>query len=92
MSFKILKQKRLLPLKVLLMKQYTVNVQEDKSELFEQLMSSLDFAEVNSEDWWNDISHKSKQLIKKGMQELREGKGIPHEEVRKKMDNLLGKS
>lgn len=73
------------------MKEYTVKVKEDKAELFEQLIGSLDFAEVDHNDWWNDLPDNQKELIKKGQQELKEGKGIPHSEVRKKMDKLLGK-
>ena len=74
------------------MKQYTINVQDDKSEFFEQLVNSLDFVEVDSNDWWDTISDKSKTLIQKGMEELRQGKGIPHEEVKKKVDKLLGRA
>jgi hypothetical protein len=74
------------------MKEYTIKVREDMSAFFEQLIDSLDFAEVDSNDWWNTISEKSKDQILQSQHELRAGKGISHAEVRKEMDQLLGKS
>lgn len=40
-------------------------------------------------DWWLEISEKERQLIQEGRKQLLEGKGIPHEEVRLKVRNLL---
>ncbi len=40
-------------------------------------------------DWWLEISEKERQLILEGRKQLSEGKGIPHEEVRLKVQNLL---
>ncbi len=32
-------------------------------------------------DWWNEISHEQKKAIDKGLKQLNNGEGIPHEEV-----------
>lgn len=42
-------------------------------------------------DWWLEISEKERQLILEGRQQLAEGQGIPHEQVRLKVKNLLTK-
>lgn len=42
-------------------------------------------------DWWLEISEKERQLILEGRKQLSEGKGISHEEVRLKVQNLLKK-
>jgi len=42
-------------------------------------------------DWWNAISDGEKKAIRIGMQQLLDGKGVPHEEVRKKVGALLYK-
>lgn len=42
-------------------------------------------------DWWLEISEKERQLILEGKKQLAEGKGIPHEQVRLKVRELLKK-
>ena len=42
-------------------------------------------------DWWNTISAEEKKAIETGLKQLKDGKGIPHKEVRKKVDRLLSK-
>lgn len=73
------------------MAQITINIKDDKMAQFIEDMKKLDYVEIHSEDWWESISEKSKQLIKKGQKELSEGKGISNESVRNEIDILLGK-
>lgn len=40
-------------------------------------------------DWWLEISEQERQLILKGRNQLAAGQGIPHEQVRLKVKNLL---
>lgn len=47
--------------------------------------------ESKTEDWWNVISDEEKKGIKAGIQQLKQGKGIQHKEVRKKVNQLLNK-
>ena len=41
-------------------------------------------ADNGHEDWWDEISDGERASIDKGLRELEEGKGIPHEEMVKK--------
>lgn len=36
------------------------------------------------QDWWDEISNEEKSSINRGLRQLKQGKGIPHEEVIKK--------
>ena len=36
------------------------------------------------QDWWDEISTEEKSSIDRGLRQLEQGKGIPHEEVIKK--------
>ncbi len=40
-------------------------------------------------DWWQEISEKERQLILEGRKQLADGQGIPHEQVRLKVKQLL---
>lgn len=42
-------------------------------------------------DWWELTSVKEKEAIYESQQQLKNGKGIPHQEVKKKVDKLLGR-
>ncbi len=42
-------------------------------------------------DWWELTSVKEKEAIYESQQQLKNGKGIPHQEVRQKVDKLLGR-
>jgi len=42
-------------------------------------------------DWWDTISDQEKNAINVGLQQLKNGEGIPHEDVKKKADKLLGR-
>jgi predicted transcriptional regulator len=42
-------------------------------------------------DWWDEISSQQKKAIDKGLKQLDNGEGIPHEEVMKKYAKWLKK-
>ncbi len=42
-------------------------------------------------DWWDMISDQEKKDIKKGLQQLENGEGIPNEQVKRKVDKLFGR-
>jgi len=42
-------------------------------------------------DWWELTSVQEKEAIYESLQQLKNGKGIPHQEVRQKVDKLLGR-
>lgn len=40
---------------------------------------------ITDNDWWHEISEAEKASIRKGIDQLEQGEGIPHEEVMKKV-------
>ena len=42
-------------------------------------------------DWWNDLTPEQIKLIELGGGQIERGKTISHEEMRAKIDTLLGK-
>ncbi len=42
-------------------------------------------------DWWELTSVEEKEAIYESQQQLENGKGIPHQEVKKKVDKLFGR-
>jgi predicted transcriptional regulator len=42
-----------------------------------------------SEDWWDEISAEERDGIEEGIKQLKNGEGIPHEEVMKKYSKWL---
>ncbi len=39
---------------------------------------------VSGNDWWNDLTEDQKTAIERGIEEIKEGKVVAHEEVVKK--------
>lgn len=46
---------------------------------------------VHKIDWWDTLSEDQRRMIEQGRQQLANGEGIPHEEVRDKVDQLLNR-
>lgn len=42
-------------------------------------------------DWWELTTVQEKEMIYDSLQQLKAGKGIPHKEVKQKVDKLLGR-
>jgi predicted transcriptional regulator len=42
-------------------------------------------------DWWDIISDQEKASIKKGLEQLEKGERLPHNEIRKEINELLKK-
>lgn len=49
------------------------------------------FAYKEEDELWNSLSEGERQSIEKGLKEVKEGKGIPHEEVKKMYSKWLAK-
>ena len=47
---------------------------------------------VHKVDWWDTLSEQQQKMIEQGRQQLANGQGITHEEVRAKVDRLLNKN
>jgi len=67
-----------------------INVHENKLPLFLELMNSLDFVSVNQpNDWYNDLSNRDKKSIKKGLDDLKNGNTLTHEQVMLNVKNKI---
>ncbi len=42
-------------------------------------------------DWWDRMEDAAQESIQRGLNQLKEGKGIPHEEVMRKYEKWLSK-
>ena len=77
-----------------------MNIQSEKIELINWLKSLTDVSilekikwlkENQNEaiDWWNEISEAEKSSIEKGMEDSKNKRVTPHEEVRKNYEKWL---
>jgi predicted transcriptional regulator len=64
----------------------------DGRELIESLRSK-EFATIldanTEEDWWDTISQQERDDIEEGLDDIRNGRTVPHEEVMKKYAKWL---
>ena len=44
------------------------------------------------EDWWDNLSDYEREMIEAGLKEIDKGKGIPYEQVRIEINEILHKS
>ena len=63
---------------------------EEASEKELEIMYHL-FEATNKTDWWSEISADHKKAIDKGIAQLENGEGIPHNDVMKKYGKWLKK-
>ena len=63
-----------------------INILRQMSEYFRNLRKT------QTVDWWDSLSPEQQESINKGVEQLDEGEGISHEDVRKKVNKLLGKN
>jgi hypothetical protein len=68
-------------------------VETDDTSVLKKVKTYFKSLQKGSEtdDWWDTISDGEKKAIKTGISQLKQGKGIAHKEVRKKVDQLLSK-
>lgn len=56
-----------------------ISVVEDE-DLIDKM---LDVKKHESHDWWDEISDAEKEAIRRGKEDIKAGRTVPHEEVRK---------
>lgn len=66
-------------------KQFVDEASENELEMVYHLLE----AGNSNKDWWNEITPDHKDAIDKGIQQLDNGEGIPHQEVMKKYSQWL---
>lgn len=68
--------------------QYILSLQkEDVLAKFEEFVADL----KNKNDWWDELTPEQQENAKTGLKQLKDGQGIPHEQVRERIDKMLGK-
>ncbi|MCB0396375.1 MAG: hypothetical protein KDD36_06965 [Flavobacteriales bacterium] len=77
-----------------------MSIQAEKLKLIEWLVNLKDKTTIerlkwlkedtaSAADWWDEISEAERQSIERGLKDSKEGKVIPHQEVRKKYEKWL---
>lgn len=63
-------------------------VDDEKLQSVMQYLQSIN----GSDDWWDDLTENQKQSINEGISQLDNGERIPHDQVKKSVDKLLGRA
>jgi hypothetical protein len=66
-------------------------VETDDENILSKVQAYFTTLKSKNIDWWDMISESEKETINIGLQQLENGKGIPHNEVKQKADKLLGR-
>ena len=66
-------------------------VETDDESILSKVQAYFTTLKSKNVDWWDTISSQEKEAINIGLQQLENGEGIPHEEVKQKVDKLLGR-
>lgn len=72
-------------------KMTTVFIDETSKEGQEmlQFLHNKEYATVMGDDWWFDLSDDERKSIHAGLQDLANGRTVPHEQVRKLYEQHL---
>ncbi len=76
------------------MQNYTLTISENSNKSIALLnyLKSIDFVKISkSTDWWETLSAEQQNSINKSIEELDNGKGVSHNDVRKSVKKLLGR-
>lgn len=66
-------------------------VETDDESILNKVQAYFTTLKSRNVDWWDTISDQEKETVNIGLQQLENGEGIPHEEVKSKADKLLGR-
>lgn len=66
-------------------------VETDDENILSKVQAYFTTLKSKDVDWWDTISDQEKEAIDLGLQQLENGEGIAHEEVKRKVDKLLGR-
>jgi len=77
------------------MQDYILSIPENnnKAKALLNYLKSIDFVKISKNvDWWETLSTEQKNKINKSVELLDSGEGIPHDKVRKNIEELLRKN
>lgn len=66
-------------------------VETDDEIILSKVQAYFTTLKSKNVDWWDAISDQENEAVNIGLQQLEDGEGIPHEEVKRKADKLLGR-
>lgn len=66
-------------------------VETDDETILTKVQAYFTTLKEKNIDWWDMISDQEKKDIKKGLQQLENGEGIPNAQVKRKVDKLFGR-
>ena len=66
-------------------------VETDDESVLSKVQAYFTSLKNKNVDWWDTISDQEKDNINIGLHQLENGEGISHEEVKGKVDKLLGR-
>lgn len=66
-------------------------VETDDESILSKVQAYFTTLKSKNVDWWDTISEQERKAINIGLQQLENGEGIPHEEVKRKANKLLGR-
>ncbi|MBZ0241880.1 MAG: hypothetical protein K8F24_01575 [Bacteroidales bacterium] len=66
-------------------------VETDDENILSKVQAYFTTLKSKDVDWWDTISDQETEAIDLGLQQLENGEGIAHEEVKRKVDKLLGR-
>jgi hypothetical protein len=70
---------------------YKMIVETDDIEILNKVQTFFIALKDKDIDWWDTISDWEKNVINTGIGQFKNGQGIPHKEVKNKVDKLLGR-
>ncbi len=70
---------------------YKLIVETDDETILSKVQEYFTTLKNKKLDWWDTISNKEKESINIGLRQIENGEGIPHKEVKLKVDKLLGR-
>ena len=66
-------------------------VETDDESILSKVQAYFTTLKSKNIDWWDTISNQEKEVINSGLQQLENGEGVLHEDVKRKVDKLLGR-
>ena len=66
-------------------------VETDDENILSKVQTYFTTLKSKNVDWWDTISDREKEAINTGLQQLENGETIPHQEVIKEVNKLLGR-
>ena len=59
------------------------------NDLLDLIKNIVDSSSASKTDWWDQITQEEKESINRGLDDLEQGKVIPHDLVREKYEKWL---